>query len=88
MLRLARPTLFTTMLLSLAVSVLAESPKLTGSSPLGIQRGKPAEVTLRLSGAVDNPRLIAPFAFQLEETGSTASAPASWIMARPSRSFR
>jgi hypothetical protein len=78
MLRLARPALFTAMLLSLAVSVLAESPKLTGSSPLGIQRGKPAEVTLRLSGAVDNPRLIAPFAFQLEETGSTASARASW----------
>jgi hypothetical protein len=78
MLRLARPTLITTILLSLPVSVLAETPKLIGSSPLGIQRGKPAEVALRLSEAVDNPRLIAPFAFQLEETGSTASAPASW----------
>jgi hypothetical protein len=75
MLRLARPALFSTMLLSLPVSVLAESPKLTGSSPLGIQRGKPAEVTLRLSAAVDNPRLIAPFAFRLEETRSTACAP-------------
>ena len=49
----------------------ADSPRLTGTSPLGVQRGLSTEVTFEGSGLGDGTRLIAPFGFEIEEpTGS------------------
>jgi hypothetical protein len=77
MVRLARAG-FLAALLLLPVSVWAVPPKLTGTSPLGVQRGKVMEVAFKGSGLVENPRLVAPFAFQVKEsTGSGADA-ANW----------
>ncbi|MEW4571482.1 hypothetical protein AB1L88_26705 [Tautonia sp. JC769] len=53
----------------------ADSPRLTGTSPLGIQRGLSTEVTFEGSGLGDGTRLIAPFDFEIEEpTGSEPGA--------------
>ena len=67
---MVRPTRagFLAGLLVLAASGRADPPKLTGTAPLGVQRGKPTEVTFRGSGLVDRPRLFAPFICQLEES--------------------
>ena len=59
---------FLTALLVLPASVWADPPKLTGTSPLGVQRGKSMEVIFQGSGLVDGPRLVAPFGFRLEES--------------------
>ena len=62
----------------LPTAVWADPPKLTGTSPLGVQRGKAMEVTFKGSGLVDGPRLVAPFGFQLEESAGSALQAANW----------
>jgi hypothetical protein len=69
---------FLTVMLALPASVWADPPKLTGTSPLGVQRGKAMEVTFQGSGLVDGPRLVAPFGFQLEESAGSGSEAANW----------
>ena len=53
----------------------ADPPRLTGTSPLGVQRGESTEVTFEGSGFGDGTRLIAPFGFEIEDpTGSEPEA--------------
>ena len=69
------PTGVLTAFLAFPSPASAAPPTLTGTTPLGVQRGKTTEVTFRGSG-LDHMRLIAPFAFKLEEsTGSVADIP-------------
>jgi hypothetical protein len=56
----------------------AAPPTLTASSPLGVPRGHATEVTLRGTGLGDSPRLVAPFAFQLEESAGSDSDASRW----------
>lgn len=56
----------------------ADPPQLTGTSPLGVTRGTPMEVTFQGSALVDGPRLIAPFGFQLEESTGSQPEAAGW----------
>ena len=56
----------------------AAPPTLTASSPLGVPRGHATEVTLRGAGLGDSPRLVAPFAFQLEESAGSGSDASRW----------
>ena len=60
------------------VSLRAAPPTLTGSTPLGVQRGKATDVTFRGTGLVDNPRLVAPFGFQLEASAGRSSDAGNW----------
>jgi hypothetical protein len=57
---------FLTIILALPASVSADPPRLTGTSPLGVQRGKASDVTIQGSGLKDGPRLVAPFDFRIE----------------------
>ena len=77
---MVRPTRvgFLTALLVFPTSVWADPPKLTGTSPLGVQRGKTIEVMFQGTGLVGSPQLVAPFVFQLEECGGSASQAANW----------
>src|SRR4051812_26949901 len=77
MIRVCRAGLLTALLV-LSTSAWAAPPKLTGTSPLGVQRGKMVEVEFKGSGLGDNPRLVAPFAFQLEESAGSGSDAAKW----------
>jgi hypothetical protein len=56
----------------------AAPPTLTASSPLGAPRGHATEVTLRGTGLGDSPRLVAPFAFQLDESAGSGSDASRW----------
>ncbi len=56
----------------------AAPPTLTASSPLGVPRGHATGVTLRGTGLGNSPRLIAPFAFQLEESAGSGSDASRW----------
>jgi hypothetical protein len=56
----------------------AAPPTLTASCPLGVPRGHATEVTLRGTGLGDSPRLVAPFAFQLEESAGSGSDASRW----------
>jgi hypothetical protein len=56
----------------------AAPPTLTASSPLGVRRGHATGVTLRGRGLGDSPRLVAPFAFQLEESAGSGSDTSRW----------
>ena len=67
-----------TALIGLPASAWAAPPKLTGTSPLGVQRGKTTEITFRGSGLGDNPRLVAPFAFRIEESAGSGSVASDW----------
>ena len=67
-----------TALLGLPASAWSPHPKLTGTAPLGAQRGKTTEVTFRGSGLGDNPRLVAPFAFGIEESAGSGPAASGW----------
>ena len=58
--------------------VCADPPQLSGTSPLGVQRGKSMEVAFQGSGLVDKPTLVAPFGFQLEETTGSQPGATSW----------
>ena len=52
--------------LSLAARAWADPPQLTGSSPLGVQRGVAAEVTFQGANLAANPQLVAPFPVTVE----------------------
>jgi hypothetical protein len=65
-------------LLAVPVPSWAAPPKLTGATPLGAQRGKTQRVIVRGSELASHPRLIAPFAFRLEESGGSATDATSW----------
>src|SRR5262249_61630840 len=65
-------------MLALAASALADPPKLTGTSPVGVPRGRAMDVTVSGSGLVDHPRLVAPFPFRLEELVRNGSDAAKW----------
>ena len=69
---------FVMALLILPSFASAAPPTLTASSPLGVQRGHATEVTLRGAGLGDSPRLVAPFAFQLEESAGSDSDASRW----------
>ena len=69
---------FLAIMLALPASVSADPPRLTGTSPLGVQRGKAMDVTIQGSGLKDSPRLVAPFAFQIEPASSGRSDEANW----------
>jgi hypothetical protein len=69
---------FLTALLALPASAWADPPRLTGTSPLGVQRGKAVEVSFQGSGLVDGPRLVAPFGFRLEESAASGPEAANW----------
>jgi hypothetical protein len=64
--------------LSLPTAISAEPPRLTGTTPLGVQRGKAMDVTIQGSGLKDSPRLFAPFPFRIEATSGTGSEDAKW----------
>ncbi|MFO0908327.1 MAG: hypothetical protein U0794_08195 [Isosphaeraceae bacterium] len=59
--------------LGTAHSTFAAPPKITEVSPFGIQRGTPGEVTFNGSALDRNPRLIAPFGFELVGTPPAGS---------------
>ena len=69
---------FVMALLILPSYASAAPPTLTASSPLGVPRGHATEVTLRGTGLGDSPRLVAPFAFQLEESAGSGSDASRW----------
>ena len=52
--------------LSLSASAWADPPQLTGSGPLGVQRGVVTEVTFQGANLAGNPQLIAPFPVTME----------------------
>jgi hypothetical protein len=70
--------LFLAILLALPASVSANPPRLTGTSPLGVQRGKAMDVTIQGSGLKDGPRLLAPFDFRIESSAGSRSDEANW----------
>src|SRR5262245_32926721 len=70
--------LFSAVLLALAPNISADSPRLTGSTPVGVQRGKATDVTIQGSGLKDSPRLFAPFPFRIEATAGAGSEDAKW----------
>ena len=69
---------FVMALLVLPSFASAAAPTLTASSPFGVQRGHATEVTLSGAGLGDSPRLVAPFAFQLEESAGSGSDASRW----------
>lgn len=62
-------------------SAKAEPPRINDVSPFGVKRGEKTEVTLTGTGLDGNPRLIAPFAFQLEPTPPERSSAGAWVFA-------
>ena len=67
-------------LLWMATSAWADSPRLTGSTPLGVRRGATVEVTFQGTGLGDHPRLVAPFGFRLEESAGSSSEGTKWAV--------
>ncbi len=57
----------------------AEPPQIADSAPFGLMRGVAAEVSLTGANLAGNPRLIAPFAFQVEPTPPERSTAAAWV---------
>lgn len=66
-----------TVLGAIPASAMAAPPGLTGTMPLGVQRGKAMEVSLQGTG-LDRPRLIAPFDFQLVDSASGPADASGW----------
>ena len=63
----------------------AASPQIANIAPLGVRRGVANEVTISGSNLAGNPRLIAPFHFQVEPSPATAkSDAANWKIDRKS----
>ena len=65
-------------LLASTTVALGDPPKLADASPSGVRRGEPAEVTLSGAGLGANPRLVAPFPFQVEALPPERSKPEAW----------
>jgi hypothetical protein len=70
--------LFLAVMLALPASVRANPPRLTGTSPLGVERGKAMDVSIEGSGLNDGPRLIAPFDFRIEAPAGGRSDQSHW----------
>ncbi|APW62458.1 hypothetical protein [Paludisphaera borealis] len=60
-------------------SLRAEPPTIGEVSPFGVKRGESAEVNLTGANLAGNPRLIAPFPFQLEPTPPEKSNAGAWV---------
>lgn len=56
----------------------ADPPKLTDAAPFGVKRGEAVEVTLSGANLGPNPRLVAPFATQVEALPPERSKPEAW----------
>jgi hypothetical protein len=69
---------FLALILALPASVSAEPPRLTGTSPLGVERGKATDVTIQGSGLKESPRLLAPFEFRTAASAASRSDAARW----------
>jgi hypothetical protein len=69
---------FLAAMLVLPAPAFAEPPRLTGTSPLGVPRGKATVVAILGSRLLDHPRFVAPFEFRLVETARNASDGAKW----------
>ncbi|MHC5539832.1 PPC domain-containing protein, partial [Singulisphaera rosea] len=65
-------------LLGVGSSVRANPPRLTGNSPLGVRRGEMTVVTFQGAGLGEHPRLHAPFAFRVEESGNSGGDGTRW----------
>ncbi|MDG3003800.1 hypothetical protein [Paludisphaera mucosa] len=61
-----------------ATAATAAPPKLSDAAPFGVRRGEAAEVTLTGTDLGANPRLIAPFPFQVEALPPERSKPEAW----------
>jgi len=59
-------------------SLRAEPPTIADASPFGVKRGEPAEVSLTGSNLAGNPRLVAPFPFQVEALSPEKSNAGAW----------
>ena len=57
----------------------AEPPQIGNSAPFGVKRGENAEVSLTGTNLAGNPRLIAPFPFQVEPTPPERSNAGAWV---------
>jgi hypothetical protein len=78
-LTMIRKTLFVAIgtCLLLNVAAAAAPPQLANLAPLGIERGVMSELTISGSNLTGNPRLIAPFRFQIEPASAQAKSDAS-----------
>ena len=64
--------------LALAARGMAAPPTITGTTPLGVQRGVVSEVTIQGANLTGNPRLIAPFGFAVEPPAAPSTDAANW----------
>lgn len=62
-------------------AAMADPPRIGDASPFGVRRGEKAEVTLAGTSLGGNPRLIAPFPFELEPTPPERSNDGAWVFA-------
>ncbi len=69
--------LLAVMLPVLVGDALGAAPEIAGIAPFGVQRGVVNEVTISGSNLAGNPRLIAPFRFQLDPPAAEAKSDAS-----------
>jgi hypothetical protein len=65
-------------LMGLPTAARTAPPKLTGTSPLGVQRGETTEVEFQGSALGDHPRLVAPFAVRIEQSAGRVSISSAW----------
>jgi hypothetical protein len=61
----------------LGTEALAAPPQIANIAPLGVRRGVANELTVSGSNLAGNPRLIAPFHFQVEPSPATAKSDAA-----------
>lgn len=59
-------------------SLWAEPPTIGDASPFGVKRGEPVEVSLTGANLAGNPRLVAPFPFQVEALPPEKSSAGAW----------
>ncbi|WP_422930415.1 hypothetical protein [Singulisphaera sp. PoT] len=64
--------------LSLTFPASADAPKITGTVPLGVPKGVATDVTIQGTNLGNNPRLIAPFEFQVDPNPAAKNDAASW----------
>ena len=64
--------------LALAARGLAAPPQISGTTPLGVQRGVVSEVTIQGANLTGNPTLVAPFGFAVEPPAAPSTDAANW----------
>ncbi len=64
--------------LALAARGLAAPPQISGTTPLGVQRGVVSEVTIEGANLTGNPTLVAPFGFTVELPAAPGTDAAGW----------